>query len=427
MKTPSLLHPLQALRGLRTLALAAITVTLLGTGSALAVDPLLVSSNTLATDNGTYFLGYKFQVTTAVTAHALGTYDHLGDGLAVSHEVRLYDASQNILASATVTTADPLSGSFRYHTLGAPLVLPPGDYFVCSTVGNDAWVFEADTIVTDPRVSYLSSWYSTDGSGNAGTIVLASTREYLTANVALSSFNPHTIIFQKGDAVPGVAGATFTGFGTPSINESGTVAFLGKWTGTTGSGTGIFAAGALVVKVGDEVVPASGVKIKSMKDPVLDDMGRVAFPAALIGTGISATNDSAIVSNASGGTLAIVAQEGTQAADAPVGALWKSFASTAAPGGGGGVLILGFMAQGAGGITAANDNGLWSADGAGALHLLLQEGTTAIGAKTVKSFAVLKALSGTPGQTHAHNTNAELVSKVTFTDGFQAIVHTALP
>ena len=258
-----------------------------------------------------------------------------------------------------------------------------------------------------------------------------------------------TVLFTEGDAVPGVAGATFTGFGVPSINGSGTahriparrlprfgvpsingsgtVSFLGKWTGTAGSGTGIFAAGALVVKVGDEVVPASGVKIKSMKDPVLDDMGRVAFTAALIGTGISGTNDSAIVSNAPGGVLAIVAQEGTQAADAPVGALWKSFTSTAAPGGGGGVLILGFMAQGAGGITATNDNGLWSADGAGALHLMLQEGTTAIGAKTVKSFAVLKALSGTPGQTHAHNTSAELVSKVTFTDGFQAIVHTALP
>jgi hypothetical protein len=123
-------------------------------------------------------------------------------------------------------------------------------------------------------------------------------------------------------------------------------------------------------------------------------------------------------------TLAIMAQEGTQAPDAPAGALWTRFHSVAALGGGG-VLILGFMAGG--GVTTANDSGVWSANSGGTSHLVLREGTTVIGAKTVKSFKVLKSVSGTPGQTHAFNSSSELVSLVTFTDSSQAVVHTDLP
>ena len=417
MKTPSLLHPLHALRGLRSHALAAITLLAAATASAALVDYQFTYSgvplgNTAVAD-GVMTLDDALFLNPGVngfSSHTLG-------------------AGQPIVAvSMTITGASSGNGTFTTTNF------TPGSAQVILTLTsainlNIEWVGQGG--LSD------FNWF-----GNAAPAPRGTSPNHLTTNngsgdnMQLVSVKrlTNTALFTKGDAVPGAGvhpsiptGATFTSFGVPSINESGTVAFLGKWNSTAGYGTGIFAAGALVVAVGYEVVPASGVNIKSMKDPVIDDLGNVAFPSALIGTGISATNDSAIVSNAPGGVLAIVAQEGTQAAEAPAGALWKSFTSTAAPGGGGGVLILGFMAQGAGGITAANDNGLWSADGAGALHLLLQEGTTAIGAKTVKSFAVLKALSGTPGQTHAHNTNAELVSKVTFTDGFQAIVHTELP
>src|SRR5262249_40356592 len=107
--------------------------------------------------------------------------------------------------------------------------------------------------------------------------------------------------YKKGDAVPGVAGATFTGFGVPAGNESSEVAFLGKWTSPSGSGTGIFAGGALVAKVGDA---AGGGTIKSVKDPVIDEAGHVAFPVKLTGGGIGAANDTAVMSNAPGGTLA---------------------------------------------------------------------------------------------------------------------------
>ena len=256
----------------------------------------------------------------------------------------------------------------------------------------------------------------------SGRVLVAGGGEYGSSPLASAELYVRSLLFKKGDAVPGVAGKTFTSFGVPAINESGKVAFLGKWTG----GAGVFADGALVAQVGDVLSGTAAIKLP--KDPVIDDAGHVAFPCTLMGAGITTLNDAAIVSNAPGGTLAIAAQEGTQAADAPVGALWKSFTSVAAPGGGGGVLILGFMQQGTGGITATTDNGVWSADAGGVLHLVLQEGVTVIEGLTVKNFLVLKTVSGTPGQTHAFNTNAELVAKVTFTiTNDQALVRLSLP
>ena len=70
---------------------------------------------------------------------------------------------------------------------------------------------------------------------------------------------------------------------------------------------------------------------------------------------------------------------------------------------------------------------MWSQDSTGAFHLVLHESTTVIGTRTVQSFVLLTSVSGTPGQTHAFNDNAELVSLVKYTDGLRAIVHTALP
>ena len=433
MKTPTLSNPLQALRGLRSLALAALTVATLG----VAVSTSNAQTLLLDTWDGGGFNssrvagsspGTLINVATTTTLTKISVRASLSAPGNVKFLV--FDHATHVLVYASAPKAFPAAGEVWMESDPLSVTLNAGSSYDIGAIADVSgqWRVDGSSASANGLTSVVNNVnFSTFAAPTAGG--------HAGADGAVRLYSGgSTVLFTKGDAVPGAgvhpsipAGATFSGFGVPSINESGTVAFLGKWTSTAGNGTGIFANGALVTKVGDEVVPVSGVKIKSMKDPVLDDMGYVAFPAALIGTGISGTNDSAIISNAPGGVLAIVAQEGTQAADAPVGALWKSFASTAAPGGGGGVLILGFMAQGAGGITAANDNGLWSADGAGALHLMLQEGTTAIGAKTVKSFAVLKALSGTPGQTHAHNTNAELVSKVTFTDGFQAIVHTALP
>src|SRR4051812_16658305 len=59
------------------------------------------------------------------TITSLGFYDHNQDGIATSYQLGLWDASQNLLATATVTPASPLTGDFRYAaispiTIGTP-------------------------------------------------------------------------------------------------------------------------------------------------------------------------------------------------------------------------------------------------------------------------------------------------------------------
>lgn len=413
MKTPSILNPLAALRRVLVISALALGVAT-SSGQTLLLDTwdgaVTTSSRSAGSSPGSQI---SVATTTLITKIAV----RASLGSAGNVKFLVFDHATHTLVYASAPKPFPAAGMVWMESDPLSVTLNAGSTYDIGAIADvgGQWQFDnsstsANGLTTTVSNPNFSTYAAPTAGGHAG------------ADGAVQLFGGLSdVLFTKGDAVPGVLGKTFTGFGVPAVNDSGTVAFLGKWSG----GAGIFANGALVAQVGDVLTGTSA--IKSLKDPVIDDGGRVAFPCALIGAGISAVNDAAIVSNAPGGSLLIVAQEGTQAPDAPVGALWKSFTSVAAPGGGGGVIILGFMAQGAGGITAATDNGVWSADGAGAFHLVLQEGTTQIGAKTVKSFAVLKAVSGTPGQTHAFNSNAELVSKVTFTDGFQAIVHTNLP
>ena len=236
-------------------------------------------------------------------------------------------------------------------------------------------------------------------------------------NVTFDTAPPSDFLLKKGNAVPGVTGKTFTGFGVPAIGPAGEIAVIGKYVG----GAGLFVDGTLLAKTGDEV--ATGVTIKSFKDPVVDSSGAVVFPGALAGTGITTANDVAVLSNA-GGDLAIVAQEGAE----PVGVTggkWKSFTSVAAPGGGK-VIFLATMVQGQGSVTSENDLGVWAADSAGDLQLLLREGVTQFDGVAVKSFVILKAVNGSPGQTHAFN-GSHLVVRVALTDGTTGVVKLNLP
>ena len=426
MKLPSILHPTQTLRGLRTAALAALTVALLTAGSAPASvtygNATALPSSALSSQD--YLLGFRVTVTSAGTLDAFGADFRDAGGLA---SFGLYAADGGGGEPGTLVAQ---TGSFAVAgprvaetPPTAAVTLAAGDYWIMAVYSVDTLVgFEfsgSGADVTDYRsLSFTGSLPASFGSAT-------SYGGYKTGYYIRVTTEANTVLYQKGDMVPGVSGATFTSVGVPAINASGTVAFLGKWTGTSGSSSGILVNGAVVAQLGDEVPTGSGVRLHGLKDPVLDDAGHVAFPANFSGAAIGTATYTGVVSNAPGGTLAIVAQQGYAATDAPAGALWKSFASVAAPGGGRGVIFLATMAGG--GLTSTTDAGVWSADSAGVLHLVLQEGTTVIGGKTVKNFAVLKAVSGTPGQTHAFNNAAELVAKVTFMDGYTGVVHLALP
>jgi hypothetical protein len=88
-------------------------------------------------------------------------------------------------------------------------------------------------------------------------------------------------------------------------------------------------------------------------------------------------------------------------------------------------------AAGPGGVTAATKTGLWGMDYNGNLRLLLQTGSplpgAVAGSPVVKTFAVLKAVSGSAGQARAIDGLREVVCNVTFSNGATAVLKIQVP
>lgn len=269
------------------------------------------------------------------------------------------------------------------------------------------------------------------------------------------------VIFKKGDPVPGAgilgssvpAGATFERFGLPSINDAGSISFRAQITSSEGGRAVVFGPkpdAASAVRVSDgENAPAgdgtpTGLTFASFKHPLLNDVGAIALLAELSGEGVNASNDAGIWTNESG-ALQMVAREGDAAPGVP-GAVFAHFVSVAL--GDGAYAIdednvappgIAFVAQlevGRGGVTAANDLGLWiyKRGQAPLVRLLLREGAPlqfrtndTFPGKTVLSFIALQPMSGTAGQGHGvgfnHHSWAhdEVLARVKFTDSTQAI------
>jgi hypothetical protein len=125
--------------------------------------------------------------------------------------------------------------------------------------------------------------------------------------------------------------------------------------------------------------------------------------------------------------LQVLAQSGLSAGeDLPEGALFKAFQSLAIiPQG---PLFQATLTHGPGGVTAANDTGLWSVDSLGELRLLFRTGDqTLVPGKTLKSFTILAAGGGTGGITRSFNDSAQLAWLARFTDGTETLMTTTIP
>jgi len=129
-----------------------------------------------------------------------------------------------------------------------------------------------------------------------------------------------------------------------------------------------------------------------------------------------------------GGVLTLLAREGFAA---PVdGGLWQSFQSIALPDGAVSAPIFTGTLRPKETIDPRNNLGLWAANLAGELQLVLRTGDTfQIDAqtKTLRSFTVLSIVPGSPAQTRSFNSNRELIYRALFTDGSKAILTKDLP
>ena len=296
--------------------------------------------------------------------------------------------------------------------------------------GSGTGLFSTTVSGLLPGENYVFRSYVTDGTGTVYTDPIAFTTPVDTAPITTS-------VAATGGAVPGAgdfgsgipSAAVWTALGSPAINDYTQVAFVGSYTGGSVTGKGVFVDGTQVLAVGAPAPGLPGVTISNVFDPLIDQAGSITFRATLKGTGITSANDGAFLTNAGTGTLRILAREGDPAVGTPAGAVWKSLANIATPGGPMSFLFTGQLLTGAGttagpgGVTTANDVGLWATDSSGDIRLLFREGDT-VGTKTLKSFQVLTVTIGTQGSARSFNTIGTITWRATYMDNSTEILTT---
>ncbi len=249
-----------------------------------------------------------------------------------------------------------------------------------------------------------------------------------------------------------VTGAQWFSFGLPALDLNGGTTFksaLGaKVGGVTGkNATGLFrqedgsSQWTALVRMGDSTGLSDSSIFSMFNDPVSNGAGTVAFLATqLAGT----TKTTSLWTSSLTGTgpsasrvLTQVAAVG-QTARETGGGVFASFVSVALPEWeNAGPLFVATMETGAkgaagpGGVTAATKTGLWGVDYNGNLRLLLQTGLplpgAAAGSPVVKTFSVLKAVTGSAGQARAIDGLREVACNVTFSNGATAVVKVQVP
>ena len=236
-------------------------------------------------------------------------------------------------------------------------------------------------------------------------------------------------------------GVFFKSLGLPSFSWGATN--QGSFRGTLSNGTSALfdfdgTAGTPFFTVKQPAPGILGATINALKDPVLSIYGELhVWDASVKGDGVTSANDRVLYHSFVGQNPSVLAREGFQAVGCEPGAQWKTFNSIAAPSGNTGVLFTAALLSkivlpdrtvlpGPGGVTSATDVGLWGVDVMGTQHLLLREGQM-INGKPVKSFSVLKAVSGSPGTTRTFNNSGQVVALVTTTDGMTHIVQIDIP
>lgn len=152
--------------------------------------------------------------------------------------------------------------------------------------------------------------------------------------------------------------------------------------------------------------------------------GKFAFPAALKkGVGdVTSDNDTGVWSNGLG-ALHLVAREGQLAPGTTSGEVFKKITSIGLPADGR-VVFDGQLDSGFGGVTSATDHGIWAQDGGGTLGLLAREGsplTVSGAAVNVTTLYFLPAASTVYPQTRGFNAGGHLTFKAKLDGGSYAL------
>ncbi len=192
---------------------------------------------------------------------------------------------------------------------------------------------------------------------------------------------------------PGVAGATFNTFGTPSINSSDQISFSGSLNATgsvtTTNKLGIWQytglSGTLVARSGVGNVPGvGGASFTMFDEPRQNSSGQVAFSATL-----DLVNDRGVWLSTNGSDL-LLGRQGVGGVPGVAGANFDDFDSPLVNNAGQ-VLVRADLQVGPGSVTVSDNSGLWFLDGGG--ELVLRTGSGGVPEVTGANFSGFSAYS----------------------------------
>ncbi|MBI4916480.1 MAG: DUF4082 domain-containing protein [Acidobacteria bacterium] len=118
-------------------------------------------------------VGYRFTVANSVQVSDLGVWNQDtstgGAGLSASHQVGIWDGSQTLIASTTVTTSGTVNGSWTYASI-TPVVLNPGQTYTIGALypgnDNDSYLSGCSTLTMAAGVTFVQSVYpASEGLG----------------------------------------------------------------------------------------------------------------------------------------------------------------------------------------------------------------------------------------------------------------------
>ncbi|MEM9166855.1 MAG: choice-of-anchor tandem repeat NxxGxxAF-containing protein [Planctomycetota bacterium] len=218
----------------------------------------------------------------------------------------------------------------------------------------------------------------------------------IACSVGMADGQPEfrTVALSEAEA-PGVALPTvFNFFFNPSIGSDGTVSFLGAVNTPSPTNEGIWVeAGSGLVLAAREGDPApglsAGVVIEALDIAIRAGASTGAFQARIGGAGISTGNDIVLLGEGPAGTFGVLAREGDPAPGVG-GGLFSAFVGFPAINAAAQRAFVGNLLVGTGGVTAANQGGIWT-DRSGSLALLVRSGNPAPGAGAGVDFATFDA------------------------------------
>ena len=228
----------------------------------------------------------------------------------------------------------------------------------------------------------------------------------------------------KGDLAPGVTNGTFNVLGSPAVNEYDGAAFLATLTTgasgvTTATDTGIWADNSsgtltLIAQYGGVAPGTSSATFASLGNPVYNSSAGIAFAGGLkIATGEATTTTAQGIWSNAGGSLALVARQGSDAPDV-TSATFDTFTALGLSDTGV-VLEATLNPAGSAGITAADNTGIWEGATADDLTLEFRLGES-IDGQTVSKVTLASTQSLVGGQTRFFASNGDLTGGVMFSD-----------